>query len=118
MLIERLNQVGIEPDTMPDYINGFRWGCPPHGGGGVGLERVVMLFLKLGDIRWASLLPRDPKSFPMHGEDPAAASMKAATAMILKGPESRTFEVGKGRGELPPLENVRGCSSDFDPPVN
>ncbi|KAH9937638.1 uncharacterized protein B0H18DRAFT_1100745 [Fomitopsis serialis] len=36
-------------------------GCPPHGGGGIGLERVLMLFLKLNNIRRASLFPRDPK---------------------------------------------------------
>ena len=77
-----------------------------HGGGGVGLERIVMLFLKLGDIRWASLFPRDPKSFAMHGQDPVEATMTAATSMILHGPESKTFQPGQPHGELPPLENV------------
>ncbi|KAI0337629.1 aspartyl-tRNA synthetase, cytoplasmic [Trametopsis cervina] len=106
MLLERMKTAKVDPDTMADYINGFQWGCPPHGGGGIGLERIVMLFLKLGDVRWASLFPRDPRSFPMNGQDSAEAIMKAATAMILNGPESKTFEVGKGRGELPPLENL------------
>lgn len=31
------------------------------GGGGIGLERVVMLFLGLKNIRKASMFPRDPK---------------------------------------------------------
>lgn len=108
MLEERMKAAGVDPDTMTDYINGFRWGCPPHGGGGVGLERIIMLFLKLGDVRWASLLPRDPKSFSMHGQDPAEATMAAAAKIILHGPESKTFTPGTRhpQGELPPLENV------------
>jgi hypothetical protein len=64
-----------------------------------------MLFLKLGNIRWASLLPRDPRSFTKPGLDPQEASAAVAAATILKGPESTTF-TGKLRGELPPLENV------------
>lgn len=79
-----------------------------HGGGGLGLERVVMLFLKLGDIRWASLFPRDPRSFAKKGKDLAEASMGAAARMILHGPESTTFQAGHPHGELPPLENVSG----------
>ena len=65
-----------------------------------------MLFLKLGDIRWASLFPRDPKSFAMNGQDPVEASMSAATSMILHGPESTTFQPGHPHGDMPPLENV------------
>lgn len=38
----------------------FRYGAPPHGGFGVGLERVVMLFCGLNNIRKTSLYPRDP----------------------------------------------------------
>jgi aspartyl-tRNA synthetase len=33
----------------------------PHGGCGVGLERVAMLFLNLPNIRKTSMFPRDPK---------------------------------------------------------
>ena len=90
---------------MMDYVNSFRWGCPPHGGGGIGLERVVMLVLKLGDVRWASLFPRDPKSFPHH-DDLAGASMAAATSLILHGPESKTCQALGVTGQMPPLENV------------
>lgn len=38
----------------------YRYGAPPHGGFGVGLERVVMLFCGLNNIRKTSLFPRDP----------------------------------------------------------
>ncbi len=50
-----------QPDTIKDYIDSFRYGCPPHAGGGVGLERIVMLYLGLKNIRQSSLFPRDPK---------------------------------------------------------
>ncbi|KAK4055675.1 aspartate--tRNA ligase dps1 [Microbotryomycetes sp. JL201] len=60
-LEERMKSVGINPDDMKSYVDGFRLGAPPHAGGGIGLERVVMLFLKLNNIRRASLFPRDPK---------------------------------------------------------
>ena len=43
------------------YLDSFIHGAYPHAGGGVGLERVVMLFLGLGDIRMSSMYPRDPK---------------------------------------------------------
>ncbi|KAI6153541.1 hypothetical protein BKA82DRAFT_342755 [Pisolithus tinctorius] len=60
-LCEQMRAKGVDPDSMKGYLDGFRLGCPPHGGGGIGLERVLMLFLKLNNIRRASLFPRDPK---------------------------------------------------------
>lgn len=48
------------PTPIKDYVDSFRLGAYPHGGFGVGLERVVMLFLGLHNIRKASLFPRDP----------------------------------------------------------
>ena len=74
-----------------------------------------MLFLKLGNVRWASLFPRDPRSFIARGQDPTEAALAAANSLILHGPESPTFQAGKRKGALPPLENVRApirsCSS-------
>ncbi|GAA5866553.1 hypothetical protein JCM8547_005456 [Rhodosporidiobolus lusitaniae] len=61
LLVERMKSVGINPDEMQNYIDAFKLGCPPHAGGGIGLERVVMLFLQINNIRRASLFPRDPK---------------------------------------------------------
>ena len=43
------------------YVDAFNYGAFPHGGGGVGMERVVMLFMGLGNIRKVSMFPRDPK---------------------------------------------------------
>jgi len=61
LLSEKMRAKGVDPDSMKAYVDAFRLGCAPHGGGGIGLERVLMLFLKLNNIRRASLFPRDPK---------------------------------------------------------
>lgn len=62
-LRQRMAEHGVNPDEegFKDYIDAFTYGCPPHGGGGIGLERVVMFFLGLRNIRRASLFPRDPR---------------------------------------------------------
>jgi len=52
---------GIEVSGIQSYIDSFKYGAFPHGGCGIGLERVVMLFTGLKNIRWASMFPRDPK---------------------------------------------------------
>ncbi|TDL20556.1 aspartate-tRNA ligase [Rickenella mellea] len=53
--------LGIDVSSMQSCVDAFKLGCPPHGGGGIGLERVLMLYLQLNDIRRASLFPRDHK---------------------------------------------------------
>ena len=60
-LEERAKAHGIPPDTIRPYIDSFKLGAPPHGGCGVGMERVVMLYCALGNIRHTSMFPRDPK---------------------------------------------------------
>ncbi|EME86573.1 uncharacterized protein MYCFIDRAFT_151582 [Pseudocercospora fijiensis CIRAD86] len=57
---EHLTPVDPKSDGLRDYVNAFRYGCPPHAGGGIGLERIVMLWLGLPNVRLASLFPRDP----------------------------------------------------------
>lgn len=119
LLEKKMTEAKIDPETMADYLNGFKWGCPPHGGGGVGLERVVMLMLKLGDIRWASLIPRDPRSFPQKDQPLAETTMVAAQNLLLHGPESTTFTGNKPtHGELPPLENVRSLVNLTSQPIH
>ncbi|CCJ28416.1 unnamed protein product [Pneumocystis jirovecii] len=60
-LQERIKAMNIDTTGLKDYINSFKYGAPPHGGGGIGLERVVFLYLELGNIRRSCLFPRDPK---------------------------------------------------------
>ncbi|CAF0881136.1 unnamed protein product [Rotaria sordida] len=61
LLLERVKHHKINIDQIKSYIDAFRYGCPPHGGGGIGLERVLMLYLGLGNVRKTSMFPRDPK---------------------------------------------------------
>ena len=52
---------GLDPDNegFKDYLEAFRCGCWPHGGGGLGLNRILQFFLNLSDVRMATLFPRD-----------------------------------------------------------
>ncbi|EEY57094.1 aspartyl-tRNA synthetase, putative [Phytophthora infestans T30-4] len=59
--MERMDILGVLQESMRNYIYSFRLGALPHGGGGIGLERVVMLYLGLGNISKSSMFSRDPK---------------------------------------------------------
>lgn len=52
---------GLDPGDFGDYLSIFKHGMPPHGGFGLGLERLTMTILKLKNVREASLFPSDPK---------------------------------------------------------
>lgn len=60
-LTKRAEHHAIDTTKIAAYIEAFRFGCPPHAGGGIGMERVVMLYLGLDNIRKTSMFPRDPK---------------------------------------------------------
>mmetsp|Transcript_39496 Transcript_39496/g.61587 ORF Transcript_39496/g.61587 Transcript_39496/m.61587 type:complete len:204 (+) Transcript_39496:104-715(+) len=60
LLVKQCGDKGVPPEQLKDYIDAFRYGAFPHAGGGIGMERVVMLFLGLGDVRKVSIFPRDP----------------------------------------------------------
>jgi len=61
VLVKQIEEKGLNPKNFEWYLNMFRFGAPPHGGAGIGLERVAMQLLGLGNIREARLLPRDPE---------------------------------------------------------
>ncbi|BAM41099.1 aspartyl-tRNA synthetase [Theileria orientalis strain Shintoku] len=60
-LERRARECGLDVNTIRDYVDVFKYGAFPHAGSGIGLERVVMLFLGLGNVRRTSMFPRDPK---------------------------------------------------------
>ncbi|OHD65857.1 MAG: hypothetical protein A2176_03325, partial [Spirochaetes bacterium RBG_13_51_14] len=59
MLRENMKMMGFNPADFPHYLDTFRYGMPPHGGLGMGLERLTMKIMNLKNIREASLFPRD-----------------------------------------------------------
>lgn len=61
LLIARANHWKIPISSIQSYIDAFKHGALPHAGGGIGLERVVMLYLGLKNIRRTSMFPRDPQ---------------------------------------------------------
>ncbi|QSH39598.1 aspartate--tRNA(Asn) ligase [Candidatus Kaiserbacteria bacterium] len=58
-MIEKIKEKGMNPDLFSFYLQAFKYGMPPHGGTGNGLERVTELMLGLKNIREATLFPRD-----------------------------------------------------------
>lgn len=61
LITERALHHNLDLQKIKAYIDSFRYGSYPHGGGGIGMERVVMLYLGLQNIRKTSMFPRDPK---------------------------------------------------------
>jgi nondiscriminating aspartyl-tRNA synthetase len=61
MLLESIKRHGLEPEQLSDYLQVFRYGCPPHGGFAIGLERITQKILGLNSVKEASLFPRDRK---------------------------------------------------------
>ncbi|KAH0569909.1 Aspartyl-tRNA synthetase [Spironucleus salmonicida] len=60
-LLEQLSKKQIPIEPLASYINAFKYGCPPHGGAGLGLERIIMLMLGIQDCRQCCLFPRTPE---------------------------------------------------------
>ncbi|KAI0110978.1 aspartyl-tRNA synthetase [Hypoxylon sp. NC0597] len=64
LLEARLRKKGIDPKSpgIKEYVDVFRSaGVPPHGGGGIGLDRVVAWYLNLPSVHLTSYYPRTPK---------------------------------------------------------
>lgn len=60
ILKKQIEDKGIDPTPMQDYINFFKNGCPPHGGFGLGLDRLIMLLLDIPTIKEAMYIFRGP----------------------------------------------------------
>lgn len=60
-MVQGILMKGMDPENFTDYLSIFKYGMPPHGGFGMGLERLTMTLLKLKNIREASLFPSDKK---------------------------------------------------------
>ncbi len=61
VLIERMKKKGLNPENFKDYLEAFKFGMPPHGGFGLGVDRLVQKMLGISNIREVVLHPRDLK---------------------------------------------------------
>ncbi|MFQ6013407.1 MAG: aspartate--tRNA(Asn) ligase [Thermoplasmata archaeon] len=58
-VVDRLQRQGLDPNDFEFYLKAFRYGMPPHGGWGFGLDRFLWKIAGLGNVREAILFPRD-----------------------------------------------------------
>lgn len=58
-LIDGIKMKGLDPEKFSYYLQAFKYGMPPHGGWGMGLERLTAKFLGLTNVKEATLFPRD-----------------------------------------------------------
>ncbi len=59
VLVANMRAKGLAPEGFEFYLKAFRYGMPPHGGWGFGVDRFVQKLLDLPNIREAILFPRD-----------------------------------------------------------
>lgn len=58
-LVNGIKKKGLNPEDFEMYLKAFRYGMPPEGGFALGAERITSMILGLGNVREASLFPRD-----------------------------------------------------------
>lgn len=58
-LVKSLEGRGLKPEQFSYYLQAFKYGMPPHGGLGLGLERITAKLLGIDNIKEATLFPRD-----------------------------------------------------------
>lgn len=58
-LLEKMAARGMTEEGMEQYLSAFKHGMPPHGGLGIGMERLTMKLMGEDNVREATLFPRD-----------------------------------------------------------
>lgn len=59
--VEKMTQRNMDPEDFKSYLMLHKYGVPPHGGLGIGVERLTMCLLGKSNVRETSLFPRDMK---------------------------------------------------------
>lgn len=59
LLINRLSEKGLNPESFKHHLQAFDYGMPPHAGWAIGLERLTMVLTGKRNIREVTLYPRD-----------------------------------------------------------
>lgn len=57
--VEKMKRLGMNPEEFETYLMLHKYGAPPHGGLGLGLERLTMHLLGFKNVRNATMFPRD-----------------------------------------------------------
>ena len=57
--VDKMIKQGLDPEDFKSYLEAHKYGLPPHGGLGIGLERLLMKILRINNIRETSMFPRD-----------------------------------------------------------
>jgi nondiscriminating aspartyl-tRNA synthetase len=60
-LLRHIDRWRLDPTTVDGYLEAFRYGMPPHGGFGMGAERLVQMIVGANNLRETTLFPRDMK---------------------------------------------------------
>ncbi|KAJ3203649.1 hypothetical protein HDU82_006392 [Entophlyctis luteolus] len=107
LLEQRAREHEVDISTIQAYLDAFKFGAPPHAGGGVGLERVVMLYLKLGNIRRTSLFPRDPKRLVNAVNLNLCVCLQNKTRMFVARKKKAQGGVAAGAGTTRPRLRTR-----------
>jgi aspartyl-tRNA synthetase len=59
LLVKRLEEKGLKPESFKYHLQAFDYGMPPHAGWAIGLERLTMMLTGKKNIRETMLYPRD-----------------------------------------------------------
>jgi aspartyl-tRNA synthetase len=59
LLVKRLKEKGLNPESFESHLLSYKYGLPPHSGWGLGLDRLTMVLTGLDNIRETVLFPRD-----------------------------------------------------------
>ena len=81
-LLDKIEARGMTTEGMEQYLDTFKYGMPPHGGLGIGMERLTMKLLGEENVREATLFPRDLSRLePLGGHRRCAALRNAFSAL-------------------------------------
>lgn len=58
MILDKMEKRGMDPEDIKDYLMIFKYGMPPHGGLGIGLERLTMRLLDEQNVREDHPVPK------------------------------------------------------------